>query len=170
MADQYYLLRVGLCGETVRSCSIDHLRFQRGDNVVLQTDRGEMIARVMRPLPGDIKNSENAAHNQIVRIASNVDLERHHKLKQQAEQEFNRWVQRIQNWQVDVELVDLEWTLDEKKLILYVLNGRGPECTKLAIQAAAQGLGVIDVVPVSATGIKTTMTSGCGCGSGGCSR
>ncbi len=170
MSHQLYLLRVGVCGETVRCLGINRPAFRRGDDVVLQTDRGEMLARVMQQLPIRNSDAEETVQSQILRPASQVDLKRQQELKQQAEQEFNLWNQRIRNWQVEVELIDLEWTLDGEKLILYVLNSRGPECTKLAIQAAAEGLGVIDVVPVSATGVEAPVTSGCGCGSGGCSK
>jgi hypothetical protein len=57
--------------------------------------------------------------------------------------------------------------LEDDKLVLYVLNDRGPDCTKLALQAAAAGLGVIEVQPVGAEGLMTLET-GNGCGSGGC--
>jgi len=172
MLHKLYLLRIGACGETVRCLGIDQPAFKRGDEVVLQTDRGKMLARVMQHLPERINSTseEVTEQSQILRSASEYDLQQQQKLKQKAEHDFLPWKERIQEWQVDVELIDLEWTLDGEKLILYVLNSRGPECTKLAIQAAAEGLGVIDVVPVSATGIEAPVKSGCGCGSGGCSK
>ena len=183
-----YLMRVGACGETVRCLGINQPLFSRGDQVVLVTDRGNMLADVMQILPkseSDIKptdeqTEEQAAEqidevNQILRLASKEDLQQQKQLKQRAEQDFSAWTERIHDWKVEVELVDLEWTLDGEKLILYVLNSRGPECTKLAMQADAQGLGIIDVVPISATGINIPEPSGggCGCGSGsggGCSK
>ena len=171
MSAHLYLLRIGVCGETVRGMGEDSMPFARGDQVVLQTDRGEMLARVMQHLSAENHSTEEevAPANRILRPASKYDLERLQELKRKAGQEFFLWRERIQKWQVDVELVDLEWTLDGNKLILYVLNSRGPESTKLAIQAAAEGLGVIDVVPVSTGGVVVSAASGCGCGSGGCS-
>ena len=68
---------------------------------------------------------------------------------------------------LDLQLIDLEWTLDRTKLILYVLNERGPDCTKLALQAAAAGLGLVEVQPVDENGLVAVEPSG-GCGSGGC--
>jgi hypothetical protein len=79
-----------------------------------------------------------------------------------------RWCARISDWRLNLELVDLEWTLDRQKLILYVLCERGPDSTKLALQAAAAGLGVIEVQPVSSTGLVTIPQSSCGSGEGGC--
>ena len=69
-------------------------------------------------------------------------------LRRAAADAFGGWEQRIAEWRLDVQLVDLEWTIDQSRLILYVLNDRGPECAKLALQAAAGGWGVIDVQPV----------------------
>ena len=67
------------------------------------------------------------------------------------------------------KISDLEWMLDRKKLILYVLNDRGPECTKLGLQAAAAGLGTVEVQPVGADGPLpvASLGGGCGCNNGG---
>ncbi len=74
---------------------------------------------------------------------------------------------RIDEWKLSLELIDLEWTLDKSKLILYVLNDRGPESTKLALQAAAAGWGTIEVQPVGPDG-PISVSQGGGCGSGHC--
>jgi len=71
-------------------------------------------------------------------------------------------------WGLSLELIDLEWTLDRQKLILYVICDRGPDTTKLALQAAASGFGVVEVQPVSSTGLVTIPQSSCGSGGGGC--
>src|SRR5436853_217540 len=67
---------------------------------------------------------------------------------------------RIEEWNLALELVDIEWTLDRQKLVLYVLGGRGAETTKLALQAAAAGLAVVEVQPVNADGPVPLATSG----------
>src|SRR5207237_4144420 len=73
----------------------------------------------------------------VVRIATSDDEQLVSELRSAAQQEFAAWAQRISQWKLALELIDLEWTLDRTKLILYVLSGRGPDCTKLALQAAA---------------------------------
>jgi hypothetical protein len=83
------------------------------------------------------------------------------------EAQYSRWQTRIREWNLRLELIDLEWTLDHSKLILYVLNDRGPECTRLALQAAAAGFGVVEVQSVGPDGLVPA-ESGHGCGSGGC--
>ena len=67
-----------------------------------------------------------------------------------------------------MELLDLEWTLDRGKLVVYVLGGRGPDTTRLALLAAASGQASIEVQPVSTEGLVPLERSGGGCGSGGC--
>lgn len=169
----WYLIRLGVCGETVRCLGVNEPSFQRGDQVVLQTSRGEILASVMQLLSDSVTadaSTQDTEENQILRIATEQDIQHQQKLKLRAKEDFSSWADRIQEWEIEVELIDLEWTLDGEKLMLYVLNRRGPECTKLAMQAAAQGFGVIDVIPVSATGIEAPTKSGCGCGSGGCSQ
>ena len=66
--------------------------------------------------------------------------------------------------------MDLEWTLDREKLILYVLTGRGPDTTKLALFAATAGYASVEVQPVSKDGLvpmPAAQGGGCGCGDGG---
>jgi hypothetical protein len=121
--------------------------------------------------PGPLRNGQAEAVREpaalhVVRIAADEDLALGDRLKDEAQAAFADWQQRIAGWQLDLELLDLEWTLDRAKLVLYVLAGRGPETTRLALQAAAAGLAV-EVQPVSAEGL-VAVPSGGGCGSGGC--
>jgi hypothetical protein len=97
-----------------------------------------------------------------------TELETAQGLVRDCEDQFPQWCARISQWALHLELVDLEWTLDRQKLILYVLCDRGPDSTKLALQAAASGLGVIEVQPVSANGLMSIPKSSCGSGGGGC--
>ena len=62
--------------------------------------------------------------------------------------------------------MDIEQTLDGEKHILYVLSVRGAETTRLALLAAAAGLGIVSVQPVDAEGIVDGTGSGCGSGCG----
>lgn len=104
----------------------------------------------------------------VLRVATEDDLKAAVEQQLDAEDDFRVWAERISQWQLELELVDIEWTLDRAKLILYVLNERGPDCTRLAIQAAAAGLGLVEVQPVTAEGPAQAEAGGGGCGSGGC--
>jgi cell fate regulator YaaT (PSP1 superfamily) len=95
------------------------------------------------------------------------DVSAQTRLQTSARSAFLDWVARVRQWDLDLQLIDLEWTHDERKLILYVLNERGAECTRLALQAAAAGYSV-EVQPVSAEGLVALPTGGTGCHACGC--
>ena len=161
-------VRYGIVPEVAR-CSIpEMMSVSRDDSVIVKTHRGLEIGTVLEiakpPVePGVVEPTPSFA---IERQATNDDFERRNASLDRLESEFAAWEQRILDWNLDLQLIELEWTLGEEKLILYVLNERGPECTKLALQAAAAGLGIIEVQPVGAEGPVTLPTGG-GCGSCG---
>lgn len=138
--------------------------FRRGQQLVIKTSRGDELADFLQTLSaGEAKDDVSVS---LTRIASDADLATHQKTRNRAGEQFAAWQQRISDWKLELELIDLEWTLDEEKTILYVLNNRGPDTTKLAIQATASGLGVVEVQPVDANGmVEAPPTGGGGCGS-----
>jgi cell fate regulator YaaT (PSP1 superfamily) len=133
----------------------------------VRTHRGLELATVLETLRPAAKPEEVESDFVVVREATAEDQFEFTGLATRAGDEFEAWTKRIADWKLDLQLVDLEWTLDREKLILYVLNDRGPECTRLAIQAAAEGLGLVEVQPVAATGLVPKEQGG-GCGSCGC--
>ncbi len=165
-----HLIRYGVLSEVLPAAWSEPEPLTRGTRIVVQTNRGEEIGQVLKDVPPGKDQGDPGELAPILRIATDNDLAKAEQLKAQAREQFSRWTQRIVEWNLDLQLIDLEWTLDKQRLILYVLNERGPECTKLALQAAAAGLGVIDVQPVTAEGLAQTPAakSGGGCGSCGC--
>lgn len=169
-----YLVRYGVIPEVARCRWAEETPPPRGAEVVVETHRGRQLGTVVQVLPErpsaapSVEEVHEVAPFTVIRRATPADQQRHAELHAEAQQQFPTWVERIRQWNVDVQLVDLEWTLDRSKLILYVLNERGPECTRLAIQAAAAGLGVIEVQPVSQTGLVSQPAGGGGCGTCGC--
>lgn len=180
------LVRYGAIPEVARFDIATDVPLARGDAVVVRTHRGVQLGTYLEeltaasspsrvpPAPhgGDAPASDAIAEEdlpatQVLRPATPEDVEQRRNLQASCETDFAHWVERIRRWNLKLELIDLERTLDDEKLILYVLNERGPECTKLAIQAAAAGLGIIEVQPVGLEGLLKTESGG-GCGSGGC--
>lgn len=170
VATKTLLVRYGAVPEVSRcSASVD-LDFRRGAEVVVETRRGRELGTVLEEVfPSREPNVESPpASAEVLRLATDEDHQRLRELQRRTQQEFPAWETRIREWNLDLQLVDLEWTLDESRLIIYVLNERGPECTKLAIQAAAAGFGIIEVQPVSMEGLVGQPSGGGGCGSCGC--
>lgn len=162
-----YLVRHGAVGEVVKASWSGDGLLNRGTSVVLQTHRGVvlgMVLEVVRPAqePG---TTEVPPSSEILRVASPEDLHQSRQSQARCRDDFDRWVSRIAEWGLDLQLIDLERTLDGEKVVLFVLNERGPECTKLALQAAAAGLGLIEVQPVSLEGVVAQPAAGGGCGS-----
>lgn len=134
--------------------------------VVVSTDRGQELATVLRTLPPHAKTAEGedaTPTGELIRIAADDDLAHHAADQHAAEVSFPLWTTRVEKWKMQLELIDIERTLDDR-LILYVLNDRSAETTRLALLAAAGGFGVIHVQPVSAEGVVQASGGG-GCGS-----
>lgn len=156
----------------------------RGESVLIQTHRGLQLGEVLGDLRSSMQGVTSSPSDDgdevpagsmddlppVVRRAGDADREAQRQLAGESAAAFPLWRQRIADWDLDLELIDLEWTFDRRKLIVYVLNSRGPDCTKLALQAAAAGLGVVEVQPVSAEGLVAVSHhgSGSGCGTCGC--
>jgi cell fate regulator YaaT (PSP1 superfamily) len=159
------LVRYGRIPEVAKVVADE--RRERGEKVVVRTHRGLELATVLETLKPSPKPEDLDSDFTVIREATAADQFEYTGLATRSSEEFAAWTARIADWKLDLQLVDLEWTLDRQKLILYVLNDRGPECTRLAIQAAAEGLGIVEVQPVAATGL-VAKESGGGCGSCGC--
>lgn len=157
------LVRYGAMGEVARFWSTSE-EVKEGVSVVVRSSRGEELGIVIGKTSA---SGDDEKAPPVVRIATADDCELARKRRSESESEFPQWQSRIVEWNLDLELVDIERSLDGEKIILYVLNDRGPETTKLALRAAAAGFGVIEVQPVGPEGLIVT-TSGGGCGSGGC--
>ena len=167
------LVRYGLIPQVARFGLTSELKQQlesvdrRGLKVVITSDRGLEIGELLEIVSKGIVLSEVTVTGDIQRIAAAEDLNKHTANRQRAELEFFEWQQRVDDWQLQLQIIDVEWTLEGDQVVLYVLNGQNAETTRLALLAAAAGHGIIHVQPVAAEGIVQA-TGGGGCGSGGC--
>jgi hypothetical protein len=136
--------------------------------VVVTTERGQELANVLQILPVAFQAADGSAVNltgEVLRVATAADLSASAASEEQTETSYSQWQARAAAWKLQLELIDIEQTLDHR-LILYVLNDRGAETTRLALLAAAAGFGVVHVQPVSAEGVVQASGGG-GCGSCG---
>lgn len=164
------LVRYGAIGEVARFGVETDQQIERNERVVIRTARGLEVGTLLESVGGKSNAETDAAAGDdpaVLRVAGSDDETALQDQAAKRAAEFEAWQARIADWKVDLQLIDLEWTLDGEKLILYVLNDRGPACTTLALQAAAAGLGVIEVQPVDHEGPVQLELGGGGCGSGG---
>jgi cell fate regulator YaaT (PSP1 superfamily) len=176
---QIILVRYGAVPEVARFAHDFDAPPARHERVVVNSHRGLQIGTTLENVRVDSSmqstsagaqtpDDDEAPVHRVLRRATNEDETLHAELRRDADEAFATWQRRIEEWNLALELVDIEWTLDRQKLVLYVLGGRGAETTKLALQAAAAGLAVVEVQPVNADGPVPLAASGGGCGSGGC--
>jgi hypothetical protein len=137
----------------------------RGSEIIIRTDRGLEFGHVLEVLPPSVVDEADISTT-IVRTATDQDRKTYQKRQHQSAEDFEAWQQRIHDWKLELEVIDLERTLDDDKVILYVLNDQNAETTRLALLAAAAGLGIIHVQPVAAEGIVNGSDGGCGSGCG----
>ncbi len=164
-----FLIRYGAVPEVARFALFSEIELKRGEQVVVETHRGLQLGTVLEQLKRSHSVDFSEVEFQVDRLATTGDQHAARELIADCDAAFPLWCDRIQQWNLNLELIDLEWTLDRQKLILYVLCERGPDSTKLALQAAAAGLGIIEVQPVSSTGlVQPEPSKSCGTGGGGC--
>ena len=159
------LVRYGRIPEVARFVVSDAVPdCPRGSRVVVQTHRGPLVGDVLGPvLPSREPDAEPPAPSgDVLRHATEADEQ--NAIGTEA---FETWQRQIDQWDIAVELLDVERSLDGERTTLYVLNGRDAAPTQLALQAAAKGLGLVDVQPVTAEGLVPPEPGG-GCGSCGC--
>ncbi len=167
-----WLVRYGVIPEVARFWANDLEGLERDARVVIHSPRGLEIGTLLQQIPVKTANGteETPAELEIVRLASAADETADREMREECQLGYGEWWSRIRDWQLELELVDLEWTLDRQKLILYVLTGRGPDTTKLALFAATAGYASVEVQPVSKDGLvplPAPQGGGCGCGDGG---
>lgn len=159
-----YLVRYGAVPEVARFVAEEPLSVPRGETVVVRTHRGLQLGTLLDEikLPADFDGGF-----ELLRAATPDDRAAARENHRHAEADFLDFSRRILQWGLQLELIDVERTLDGEKRILYVLCDRGPDTTKLALQAAAAGLGIVEVQPVSSTGPVVLPAEGGSCGTGG---
>lgn len=166
-----WLVRCGAMAEVVR-CRCELVPPPaRASEVVVDGPHGIMLGTALGPAPYSPGQARSA--HRVLRAATADDCRAAAEGQARARAEFDGWVRDIARWGIPVELVDLEYTLDGALRILYVLTSRGPDTTRLALAAAAEGRGPVSVQPVSHAGLMPVETAAgtgrsCGCDSGGC--
>lgn len=164
------LARYGAIPEVARFRIVPVETLQRETPIILRTHRGVELGTLLQDVDERyerIPAEDNETTSCILRKATQEEIDQHAQSRTDCDAQFEAWSGRIVQWKLHLQLVDLEWLIEPKKLVLYVLNERGPDCTKLALQAAASGLGIIEVQPIDAQGMIRLDNTG-GCGSGGC--
>lgn len=95
------------------------LRFNIGDHVIVETDRGLGLARVVTPIfETEIKKAPRDL-KRVIRKANWNDLERDRKNKEREKDAFNMCAERIRERGLNMKMVRVEYLHDASKAIFY---------------------------------------------------
>ncbi len=95
------------------------LNLHVGDYVVVETENGETLGKVISPPRYVLRVLNNQPLKRVIRVISGEELEALHKRMEEEQEAFKYCHDRIKARELPMKLLDVEYTLDEKKLIFY---------------------------------------------------
>ncbi|MFL0195636.1 stage 0 sporulation family protein [Clostridium sp. WILCCON 0269] len=99
--------------------SPDNLNIQKNDNVIVETARGIEFGRCVIN-PKDIHESDVVSPlKNVLRIATEEDVNRHNENKEKEKEAFQVCIEKIQQHNLKMKLIDVEYTFDNNKVIFY---------------------------------------------------
>jgi cell fate regulator YaaT (PSP1 superfamily) len=97
----------------------DHLDIQKEDNVIVETARGIEFGHVVIG-KRDVSEEEIVSPlKKVLRIASSEDVVVHEKNKEKNGETFSVCEEKIRAHDLDMKLIDVEYTFDNNKVIFY---------------------------------------------------
>ena len=176
MGEEEYLLSYGNAGDFGRFRCVEVLAYRRGDRVVARTPRGQEVGVVMRPAgPGHGRLLANQFVGQILRLATEGDLQLAQRMQQRSQRLFEDGRRLAAEFRLPMEILDVEVLLDARQAILHFL--RWTDCDpRPLMDALSQRYRLLitfhDLALPSTEGAEEHAESeGCGepgCGGGGC--
>jgi hypothetical protein len=176
MGEEEYLLSYGNVGDFGRFRSALPLGCRRGDQVVARTPRGQELGIVMRlAAPGHGRLLADQLIGQILRLATQGDLELAQRMRQRGQRLFEDGRRLVQEFSLPMEILDVEVLLDARQAILHFL--RWTECDPRPLIEALSGryrllITLHDLaLPSTDAAEDQQEPAGCGvagCGGGGC--
>lgn len=95
------------------------LELKKSDQVVIETDRGIELGRVITPAIFKEKKEVKGLLKDVIRLASSEDIEKFYKFKIQAQATFSRAQEKIKKYQLPMRLIHVEYLLDGLKIVFY---------------------------------------------------
>ncbi|MBB6218704.1 cell fate regulator YaaT (PSP1 superfamily) [Anaerosolibacter carboniphilus] len=97
----------------------DTIEIQKGQNVIVETSRGIEFGEVVVG-PKEI-HEEDIIHplKKVLRIATEEDEIQHHQNSVKEKEAFQICIEKVEQHQLDMKLIDVEYTFDNNKVIFY---------------------------------------------------
>ena len=100
------------------------LKIQKGDNVIVETARGVEFGTVV----GEVKEVEDDKVIQplkpVLRVATEKDKKQEEENKLKEKKAFDICLEKIRKHELDMKLIDAEYTFDNNKVLFYFTDGR----------------------------------------------
>ncbi|HAA49014.1 MAG TPA: hypothetical protein DCE43_04795 [Planctomycetaceae bacterium] len=152
------LVRYGRPGWVALFTSEDGGEFRRGDQVVVQTERGEELGELLSSVASRLVDDVSPA-GQVLRLASVED-------QAGVPVELDDLIEAIRQRNSALEPVDVEMLVDGRTVVVYCLGEVGEESERIAV-----GLSKDTGHDVRLSPMFDPESGGCGgggCGEGGC--
>jgi len=95
------------------------IEFSKGDYAVVETVRGTEIGEVMLTNRQVSDESIVSPLKPVIRKATDEDIKKIDKIKEKEKKAFEICVEKINQHNLDMHLVDVEYTFDENKILFY---------------------------------------------------
>jgi hypothetical protein len=175
MGEQEYLLSYGNAGDFGRFRCAEPVARRRGDRVVARTPRGQELGVVMRPAgPGHGRLLANQFVGQILRLATEGDIELAERMQQRSQRLFEDGRRLAAELQLPMEIIDVEILLDARQAILHYLRWTDCDPRPLMDSLSQRYRLLITLHDLALPGTDEAEEhepAGCGvdgCGGGGC--
>lgn len=129
MVDPHYFVSYGVMGDVAVFTTAAGTTFGRGQDVVVVTDRGTEVGTILaqaRETSTDPEMEEDGDSRQwdqwrVLRALGPIDAERLVAHAERRQEEFDAWQHRLARLMIRMELVDVEYLLDDAAVVLHVL-------------------------------------------------
>ena len=95
------------------------LQINPGDWVVVETIRGQELGQVMRDRMDPGEEDEKLTIKPVIRKATPEDMETYEENKYRSAEAFRVGIEKIRENSLPMKLVDVEYTLDQSKIVFY---------------------------------------------------
>ena len=122
--EQLYLIRYGLWHQMGLFAS-DTVELERGQTVVIRSNRGTELGDVLTRIDSATESSSSSATprtTRVLRVANSDDLEHVRKLEIERPVRFDLCQQVFQERYDQLELIDVESLLDDRRIVIHYLG------------------------------------------------
>lgn len=97
----------------------DNIELKEGDNVIVETSRGIEFGQIVVG-PKEVSEDEIIPPlKKVIRVATEEDEEQHRGNKEKEKEAFEICLKKIEEHELEMKLIDVEYTFDNNKVIFY---------------------------------------------------